>query len=362
MKKLLSILLSALTIAAFAGCADPDLGAPIGDLPGTNGGTSDNTPGTYTVTARYDYGMHRPGLATMLYDSSTLFFALPEGFDPPVAGDEFTVTYTGQLLIQESYPSTVVISGGEIVSVAAEPAVIRTVRYDAADKSLTLLDENGEDRVLVGGITFPDYYIVSEKWEYIQLSTLTEDIVLYGSIAYTDRMSDGGVVFSGLYAQNPRPVTDEAEIRQAADRIVKTQYGITDLSPYTVEIAHNEYRDRYIVRYDLKICGYDTHESINITLSSTLDCISDFRSNGGEYSCFLKNATDEAVSDAEERLRAKIADKGDGSGFYLQIDQEGYLCLAVEFIVSIDPSEQDEMVGCGDHDHVFYTERICGVD
>lgn len=203
MKKLLSVLLSVGLLFSFSACADLSE-----DSKPANANSPSEQEQTYTVTADYDYGMHRPGLATMLYHYSTLFFNLPDGYDPVVAGDEFTVTYTGQLLIQESYPSTVVITDGEILSVSAEPAVIQAMRYNAADKSLTLLDENGEDAGFEGGLVHPDYYIIDVEGHYAELSSLTEDTILYGSISYTNRTSDGagGITFSGLYLQNPRGV------------------------------------------------------------------------------------------------------------------------------------------------------------
>lgn len=356
MKKLLSLLLATLTTLSLCACAD--MGEPAG---------SDDVPEaqypTYTVTANYDYGMHVPNRATMLYSSSTLFFALPEGFDPPVAGDEFTVSYTGQLLIQESYPSTAVITEGEIVKVTAEPAVMRTVRYNAADQSLTLLDENGESIALAtGSIQFPKYYLIGTEGEYVELSTLAEDIVLYGSMSPTEQKSGGGITFSGLYKVNPRPITDEAKIRQAGDKIVKSQYGISDLSAYQLRIDEHADGSKYHLQYELYIGKYRTNEEIWIELSTTLQCLRVSYLNQGDYSRFLKNATPQAVSAAEDRLRAKIGDQEGGSGFYLQINQEGFLCLAAEFIVPVDPSEQDEMAGCIDHKHVFYTERICGAD
>lgn len=355
MKKLLSIILAAFTALSLCACADMGEPAGSGDAP------EEQYP-TYTVTANYDYGMHVPNRATMLYSYSTLFFTLPEGFDPPVAGDEFTVSYTGQLLIQETYPSTVVITGGEIVSVTAEPAVIRTVRYNAADQTLTLLDDNGEDVKIKGEIVFPEYAIVSQDGEYLPLHTLASDRTLYGSVSPTDGEKDGGITFSGLYTVNPRPITDEAKIRQAGDEIVKSRYGISDLSAYKLRIDEHADGSKYHLYYELYIGEHKTDEEIRVQLSTTLQCLRVSYLNQGDYSRFLKNATSEAVSAAEDRLRTKIGNQEGGSGFYLQIDQEGYLCLAVEFIVSIDPSEQDESVGCGDHKHVFYTERICNAD
>lgn len=362
MKKLLSIALAMLTAASLLACAD--LGEPAGP-----GDAPTGKEQTYTVTANYDYGMHRPNRATMLYNSSTLFFPLPEGYDPPVAGDEFAITYTGELLIQESYPSTVVITDGKITGVTAEPALIRQVRYNAANKSLTLLDENGEDRVIEGGISFPEYYIIDVEGHYAELSSLTEDTILYGSISYTDRMEDGGITFSALYAENPRPFEMEKmiKIRKVTDEYLRKSCGITDLSAYNVRMDYVQSSDQYSVKYELWIGEYHTNESVRIRLSSDLTVVDCNYPNSGQYSRYLKNATDEAVRTAEERLRAKTEGMSGGSGFYLQVDQEGYLCLAVEYIVDIDPPKLDEdgneIGGCGyDHDHVFYTERICNAD
>ena len=363
MKKLLSLVLSLLCIVSCTGCV-----ARMLDVGGTTlPDPSKQQPGggLYTVTAGYDYGMHRPGLATMLYSSSTLFFDLPEGYDPPVAGDEFAITYTGELLIQESYPSTVVITGGKVIGVTAEPAVIRQVRYHVKDKSLTLLDENGEEVTLTtGSIQFPEYYLIGTEGNFAELSTLTEDTILYGSVSPTEQKSDGGITFSGLYRWNPREVdpAQQAKMRAVTDPFVKKTYGVTDLSPYDVEISTG------YVRYNLKIGGYRTNETIYVNLDDQLTVTNHMYPDQGKYSCFLKNATEEAIRGAEERMREKCQKHGDtGSGFYLQIDQEGYLCLAVEFIVTIDPPKLDEdgneIGGCGyDHDHVFYMERICKAD
>ncbi len=209
MKKLLSLVL-ALTLAAFAtlsltACAkqmeDSDTSSK---KPGTTGVTTKEPSETYKVVADYDYGYHRPGLATILYSYSTLFFTLPEGFDPTVAGDEFTITYTGELLIQESYPSSVVITGGEIVSVSAEPAVICTVRYNVKNRRLTVFDENGEV-MQIDYLNYPQYYIIDGEGHYAELRTLTEDTILYGSVSPTDQEHAAiQISFTGLYLQNPR--------------------------------------------------------------------------------------------------------------------------------------------------------------
>ena len=75
----------------------------------------------FTVTAAYDYGTHVQNQLTLLYGGSFRFFDLPENYGEVLAGDTFTIEYTGELEIEEIEPSTVEITG-EIVAVTAQKA------------------------------------------------------------------------------------------------------------------------------------------------------------------------------------------------------------------------------------------------
>ena len=71
----------------------------------------------------YDYGIHREDMATPLLDDSKLFFDLDEwGIDTLVGGDIVTLSYTGELLIQETYPSTVATKNLKIVDISVKKA------------------------------------------------------------------------------------------------------------------------------------------------------------------------------------------------------------------------------------------------
>ncbi len=73
---------------------------------------------------------------------------------------------------------------------------------------------------------------------------------------------------------------------------------------------------------------------------------------------FIPYIDDELVRQAEEKITEQISHYSDSSGFYLQIT-EGYLCLTAEVIRYLD--EPDENVGCFDHEHLFFSERITHV-
>ena len=86
-----------------------------------------------------------------------------------------------------------------------------------------------------------------------------------------------------------------------------------------------------------------------------------------KYNKYLNNIDIELLKTAEETINAKISAHPDTSGgFYLGVDDAGYLCLRTECIVDIDPpniiTAKDGTIidgGCDvDHKHLFYSERI----
>jgi hypothetical protein len=72
----------------------------------------------------------------------------------------------------------------------------------------------------------------------------------------------------------------------------------------------------------------------------------------GKYSAYLSFASEDKISEAEEKLTKRLEKYETHSGFYLSIDDQGYLCLNAEVIV-------DSLFN--DHEHKFFTERICGL-
>ncbi len=214
MRKLLSLILSLLCAMSLVSCTEQaqEQTWDVGNTTAPDLSTQIPGGGVYTVTAGYDYGMHHPGLATMLYDSSTLFFTLPEGFDPPVAGDEFTVTYTGELIVLTTYPSTVMFKDGAIVSVSAQKAEMRRVTYyppsNGSPERFVQENDNGTEEEL-RILSRPDYYITSGKGDYKSLSDAGYGITLFLTYSPIDGRTDEGITVSGLYAWNPR-YTDRA--------------------------------------------------------------------------------------------------------------------------------------------------------
>ena len=104
------------------------------------------------------------------------------------------------------------------------------------------------------------------------------------------------------------------------------------------------------VRFTLHMGGYRTDEYYNVRISADGEVI---EIDGGyhSYRQFIKGATAERIAAAEAGLDRQVARYGDKhSGYYFTVDDEGYLCLNCEVIVD---------KAFGDHEHKFFTERIC---
>jgi hypothetical protein len=78
---------------------------------------------------------------------------------------------------------------------------------------------------------------------------------------------------------------------------------------------------------------------------------------GEQYKEYLPYITNDLLRDAEEKINSECGDN-QNSGFYFGIDQEGYLILQKEVIVSIPEDQRNWGSGCYDHKHKFYQERI----
>lgn len=71
---------------------------------------------------------------------------------------------------------------------------------------------------------------------------------------------------------------------------------------------------------------------------------------------FVNYISDMLVEAAEQKILQDTVKYSDSPCFYLKTGDDGELYLAAEVIYYLD--EPDENVGCYDHEHLFFSERI----
>ncbi|MBQ9713894.1 MAG: hypothetical protein IJV83_01080 [Clostridia bacterium] len=227
MKKILMFLLCFGFIFLLFGCNNDngvkssdsnsnEISGESSDGNGNSGTLEENS--FFTVTAGYDYGFYVEGTVSVLYDQCSLFFNLPSGFAPSVAGDTFTVEHTGEAYTLDSYPAHMSISG-EIVSVIGQKAEILPIfcQYLAAPavvgESPTINFFLYNDGVIGEQLKIksrPQYYVTqgeNGEWGYEQLATVEDGMVLYASYSAVNGYDEtDGYSFAGLHQWNPREV------------------------------------------------------------------------------------------------------------------------------------------------------------
>ena len=99
------------------------------------------------------------------YLSSSLNVKIDEDIIP---GDQLIIKYTGDLLIQESYPSKIDIYNGNVVS-------YKLMKTTVEEVNLEIIDE----------INFPPFVIIDKEYHFIPFEDYKGNI-LYGSIAISE--------------------------------------------------------------------------------------------------------------------------------------------------------------------------------
>ena len=169
-------------------------------------------------------------------------------------------------------------------------------------------------------------------------------------------------------AETKQYTEEELEILKVSDGELTAKFGITDFSVFNVYI--NQFGTGKIsVSYSLLLEGIFTDEQYFVNLDNDLNIIESRASNIGEYSKYLNDGDFKAAFyAAKAKIDEKAASYNETPHYYF-IEEEGYLCLCTELIVSIDPpnyeTDDDGTVidgGCGiDHEHIFFCERICPI-
>lgn len=155
---------------------------------------------TARFTAHYDYGFHNNGKASLLLDGATVFFDPEEwGIDRINAGDVIVMEYRGgELLIQESYPATVVTKDVEIINISIEKAkIIELTVMENPGGGFSLSER--DNSINITSYAFPNLYVISEDMTYRSLDESPVGKTLYGTITE----SDDGITLEALYDFSP---------------------------------------------------------------------------------------------------------------------------------------------------------------
>lgn len=162
----------------------------------------ENNVKSHSFSVDYDYGMHIQGKATPLLDGSKLFFELDDwNIDTLVGGDVITMVYTGELLIQESYPSQVATHHLDIAGISVKKAELLELEVIMGEDENPIIKATGDD-LANHTVTFKSSYIIDEDLSYHELSASDVGKTVWGSYVISDETSEIEII--SLYSYKPR--------------------------------------------------------------------------------------------------------------------------------------------------------------
>lgn len=152
-----------------------------------------------------DYGSHVQDHVTLLFGTALIPFKLSDfGINNIVAGDQLEITYTGDYLEYETYPSRIDTSNMSVTSMNLYEAriveyLVQIVPGDTDNKDLVPTEEFEEYK------TISAEYVINEDGTFVSLEsfmkTAEADTKLYGSNPATFNSLN----VTALYSYNPRP-------------------------------------------------------------------------------------------------------------------------------------------------------------
>lgn len=130
------------------------------------------------VEVTYDYGMHIENEVSVLLNGCLLFFNIKEyNIDKLVGGDYLIITYTGDFMVKEIYPS--IFEGIDFSIISIEQYIPHYIEYEVIlkDDVKSLIPTNSS----LSNYVINTKYVVNEDYSFINVDDLNEGSIVYGA-------------------------------------------------------------------------------------------------------------------------------------------------------------------------------------
>lgn len=174
--------------------------------------------------ANYDYGFHIENKASLLFGYGYLNFDYRKfiGNETIIAGDVLEVSYTGEIMIEESYPSNAFIVDGELLGAKLHKATL-------VDFTVEAVPGGGFDIVADDGNTYvlPEYIVYGYD-DFTNINNVYQDLKLQGTLRYDSK----GNKLIALYAidydesklnnnNNNQYTSDDESLNKYVEELIK---------------------------------------------------------------------------------------------------------------------------------------------
>lgn len=232
--------------------------------------------------ANYAYGFHIENKVALLFDYGYLNFDYRKyiGDETIIAGDVLEVSYTGEIMIQETYPSNAFIVNGELLGATLHKASLVDFTVLAIPGGgLDIVADDRKNYTLPENIVYGDnnFTNISNIYQGLKLKgTLKHDsennnlIALY-AIDYDESKVDN----NGNNNNNNHYTSDDESLNKYVEEVIKAMtFNIEEDYRYSIYSNNNSFVKHYLKKDNVEYI-YHNDETYSDNLNNCLVKLSD---------------------------------------------------------------------------------------
>lgn len=226
--------------------------------------------------ANYDYGLHIENHTSLLFNYSYLNFDYRKfiGDETIIAGDVLEISYTGEIMIQESYPGNAFIENGELLDATLHKATL--VNFTVED-----VPGGGFDIVADDGNTYvlPEYIVYGYDG-FTNIKNVYQNLKLQGTLRYDSKDNKLIALYaidydeSKLNNNNHHYTSDDESLNKYCEEVIKAMtFNLNDDYRYSIN-AYDYFIKHYLKKDNVEYI-YHNDETYSDNLNNCLVKLSD---------------------------------------------------------------------------------------
>lgn len=256
---------------------------PSEELPSVSESLSSNEINNEVVhkasfLANYDYGLHIENKATLLFGYGYLNFDYRKyiGDETIIAGDVLEVSYTGEIMIEESYPSNAFIENGELLGAKLHKASL-------VDFTVLAIPGGGLDIVADDGKNYklPENIVYGDN-NFTNISNIYQGLKLKGTLKHDSEKNNLIALYAIDYDEskvdnnnNNHYTSDDESLNKYVEEVIKAMtFNIEEDYRYSIYYNNNSFVKHYLKKDNVEYI-YHKDETYSDNLNNCLVKLSD---------------------------------------------------------------------------------------
>ena len=227
--------------------------------------------------ANFDYGMHVENYAFLLFDYCYLNFDYKKfiGNEKIIAGDVLEISYTGELLTEESYPGKTFIADGQLLDATLHKASL-------VDFTVMAVPGGGFDIVADDGKNYqlPQYIVCGDN-KFTEANNVYQNLKLTGTLRHDSKDNKLVALYASDYDEtklennNHQYTADDESLNAYFEEVIKAiTFNISDDYRYSI-YAYDQFVKHYLKKDNIEYIYHNNENSYD----NLNDCLVELSDN-----------------------------------------------------------------------------------